>query len=314
MSEVLLCDLSLAPNVALALTAPGRRPADVTRNRCTTRAEFDDAVTHFLDDHQRPGLIGAALSARGWEQHDGLHLIGVDYQLDRDMIRDLAGVQRVNVLNNFVARALAVPHLRRDERVQISGGTVNDDHAIAVLGPHFGLGLAALVSDGFGGWTALHGDGGHSDLPVKTEREWRLVEAIRARTGYVSRESGISVAGLMDIWHALHAVAGMSAETMTAPEIIASARAGHPVAREAIDVLTEWLGAMASDVALIMGASGGVYLTGALLDMIGDLFNAEKFTARYLDKGSRSDYVREIPVFRTQAAEMEMAGLATLYD
>ena len=75
--------------------------------------------------------------------------------------------------------------------------------------------------------------------------------------------------------------------------------------------ITHWLNALA---VLIMGTSGGVYLTGALLDMIGDLFDPEVFTKRYLDKGPRSGYVADIPVFRTRAADMELAGLATLYD
>lgn len=314
MTEVLLCDLSLAPTISLALSSPGRRPGAVSRGQCTTRQAFDDTVTGFLADHQNPGLIGAALSARGWEQTDGLHLVGVDFTLDRESIRSLLGIQRVNFLNNFVARALAVPGLGRDDRIQICGGEITNEHAIAVLGPHHGLGLAALVSDGMGGWTALHGEGGHSDLPVKTEREWRIAEAIREKNGYVSRESGISVSGLADIWHALHVIAGVPVPALSSHEIIEAARGGSARAREAIDVMTAWLGAMASDVALIMGTSGGVYLTGALLDMIGDLFDAAVFTQRYLDKGPRSGYVADIPVFRTRAADMELAGLATLYD
>ncbi len=309
--QVLLCDLSLAPQVGVSLATPGRRPDQVSRFTCTTKAHFDDSVRAFLADRQEPALMGAALSARGWEQNNELHLQGLDFSLDRDDIRSLLGVQRVNFVNNFVARALAVPQLRRSEKIQICGGEVKDDHAIAVLGPHHGLGLASLVSDGVGGWTALHGEGGHSDMPVKTEREWRLIEAIRRKNGYVSRESCISVKGLSDIWHALDEE---SETSLTPAEIIIAAHAGDTQAIEAIDTMTAWLGAMASDIALIMGASGGVYLTGALLDMTGDLFNLNVFTQRYLDKGPRTQYVRDIPVFRTQAGDMEITGLATLYD
>lgn len=309
--QVLLCDLSLAPQIGVSLATPGHRPDQVSRFTCATKAHFDDNVRAFLAERQEPALMGAAMSARGWEQSNELHLKGLDFSLDRDDIRSLLGVQRVNFVNNFVARALAVPQLRRNEKVQICGGEVNDDHAIAVLGPHHGLGLASLVSDGVGGWTALHGEGGHSDMPVKTEREWRLIEAIRRRNGYVSRESCISVKGLSDIWHALDEE---SETSLTPAEIITAAHAGDTRAIEAIDTMTAWLGAMASDIALIMGASGGVYLTGALLDMTGDLFNLDVFTRRYLDKGPLTQYVRDIPVFRTQAAEMEITGLATLYD
>lgn len=312
--HIWLCDLSLSPNIGFALATPGRRPDPVTRVTCTTRQDFDTAVQSFLAEAGQPNLMGAALAARGWEYSGELHLAGLGFSIDRDAIRQLLGVQRVNFVNNFVARALAVPGLRRDEKVQVAGGEAHSDGVIVVMGPHFGLGLAGLVADGVGGWTALHGEGGHADLPAADEREWRLIQAIRARTGYVSREDGISVAGLTHIWHALHALAGAAPADLTAPEIIAAAKTGDVRAREAIDVMTGWLGAMASDIALVMGATGGVYLTGALLDMMGDVFDVDKFSARYGDKGPLSGFVRDIPVFRTLAADMEIRGLATLYD
>ena len=312
--QIWLCDLSLSPNIGMALTTPGRRPEAMKRVTCTTRQDFDDAVRSFMADAGHPDLMGAALAARGWEYNGELHLAGLDFAIDRDAVRQLLGVQRVNFVNNFVARALAVPGLRRDEKIHVTGGEAHSDGVIAVLGPHFGLGLAGLVSDGVGGVTALHGEGGHADLPAADEREWRLIQAIRARTGYVSRESGISVAGLVNIWHALHALAGEAPADMSAPEIIAAAKSGDARAQETIDVMTGWLGAMAADIALVMGATGGVYLTGALLDMMGDVFDMARFSARYGDKGPLSGFVRDIPVFRTQASELEIRGLATLYD
>ena len=312
--QIWLCDLSLAPNIGMALGTPGRRPETVKRVNCTTAGDFDAAVHAFLAEAGQPDILGAALAARGWEYNGELHLAGLNFAIDRQAVRQLLGVQRVNFVNNFVARALAVPGLRRDEKSHVTGGEAHSDGVIAVMGPHFGLGLAGLVSDGVGGMTALHGEGGHADLPAGDEREWRLIQAIRARTGYVSREDGISVAGLTNIWHALHALSGERPADLTAPEIIAAAKTGDARAQETLDVMIGWLGAMASDIALVMGATGGVYLTGALLDMMGDVFDMDKFAARYGDKGPLSGFVRDIPVFRTLASEMEIRGLATLYD
>ncbi|MEI9906244.1 MAG: glucokinase [Asticcacaulis sp.] len=44
------------------------------------------------------------------------------------------------------------------------------------------------------------------------------------------------------------------------------------------------------------------------------LFDTEAFARRYTDKGRLSDYVAEIPVFRTLADDLEIIGLATLFD
>ncbi len=312
-ANALLCDLSVAPVLSLATTRDGGRPENIRRYECASRDAFDDAVRDYIKD-----VCGApaavAIAARGWQQREKLHLDGVGFDLNRGDIRTLAGVLRISFVNNFVARALAVPRLARTDRQPIVDADIADDSVIAVLGPHYGLGLATLVSKGDGGWTALNGEGGHSDLPVRTEREWRLVEAIRARTGYVCREDGLSVAGLGEIWTALHVIAGDTPPPMTADEIVLAARGGHPRAVETLEIMTLWLADLASDVALILGATGGVYLTGALMDMTGDLFDADTFRTRYLDKGPRAEYVRGVPVFRTAAVDMELAGLATLFE
>jgi len=71
---------------------------------------------------------------------------------------------------------------------------------------------------------------------------------------------------------------------------------------------------MASDVALTLGARGGIYLTGALMDMLGDLFDHAAFQRRYVDKGRLQNYVSEIPVYRTTAKDLEIIGLASLFD
>ena len=63
-----------------------------------------------------------------------------------------------------------------------------------------------------------------------------------------------------------------------------------------------------------LGARGGVYLAGDLIDMIGDLFDVDAFVKRYSDKGRLSDYVGEIPGFKATARDMEVIGLATLFD
>ena len=312
---VLLCDLSLAPVMGLALARAGEGPSGARYVECPTRQAFDAAILAFLDEQGSPDLRAVGIAARGWEDQTGLHPVGLGFSIGRDDIRALLGVKRVNFINNFVARALAVPRLRRDERIEILPGHGADEHAIAVLGPHHGLGLASMISDGMGGWVALHGEGGHSDMPARTAHEWQVIEAVRAKTGYVSRETVMSVAGITAVWQAVHTVAGEAEPEALPPRaIVDAARAGNARAREAIGLMTVWLAGMAADVALIIGATSGVYLTGALLDIIGDQFDYDAFRARFLDKGPRSEYVAGIPVYRTAVEGLELRGLATLFD
>lgn len=312
--SVLLCDFTIGASVKMALVRPGTRPHDPVLYSCPNRAAFDEAASDFLAGQGQPKLMGVAISSRGWERKGILQLPQEGMTIVRDEVRDLLGVRRINLVNNFVARALAIPRLHADEVEKICGDTAMEEQVIAVLGPHHGLGLAALAPDGAGGWTAIPCEGGHSDLPVTTPREWEVYKRLRGKYGHVSREHAVSLNGLVDVYQALATSDGSDSAASTPEEIIALASIGDPTASEAVGLCLGWLAAMASDVALIMGARGGIYLTGDLMDLLADMFDGPAFCKRYLDKGRLSNYVAEIPVYKTLAKDLEIIGLATLFD
>ncbi len=312
---ILLSDISHGDYQKLALTRRGERPEQATRYACRNLDDFKGAINQFLDANDCRDLMGAAISAAGWEKNGVTQLPNHGFAIERTEMREFLSVKRLNLVNNFVAKALAIPRLEVDERDQICGGEPGTEQVIAVLGPSVGLGQAALAPDGMGNWTAMPCEGGHSDLPATTDREDAVLKVLTQRFGHVSRERVVSVPGLSNIWGALAQIDGDGdARVPGTEEIIAAASASEERASETLRLSMGWFAAMASDVALVLGARGGVYLAGDLLDMIGDLFDAEAFVARYSDKGRLSAYVSEIPVFRVTARDMEVIGLATLFD
>jgi glucokinase len=311
---VLLSDISNGNSLKLALAKPGSRPEKTTHYACNDFNGFKDAISDFLNDKGRPSLAGAAISAAGWERGGVIRLPNHGFSISRGDMRDFLSIQRVNLVNDFVAKALAIPRLRESERQQICGGEAMEEQVIAVLGPHNGLGMSALAPDGMGNWTAMPTEGGHSDLAATNALEDQVLGVLIRKYGHVSRERVISIPGLVDIWRALAEIDGDDIDVPGPEEIIARAMAEDTRAHQVIDLSMGWFAAMAADVALILGARGGVYLAGDLLDMIGDLFDVEAFVKRYTDKGRLSGYVAEIPVFRATAQDMEVIGLATLFD
>ncbi len=75
-----------------------------------------------------------------------------------------------------------------------------------------------------------------------------------------------------------------------------------------------WLAATAADTVLSSGARGGVFLAGSFFTLVGDLFDAEAFVARFTDKGRLGDMLRATPIAIVTAAEPEMIGLSTLFN
>ena len=312
--QVLVCDFSKDTRVTFALAEVGRRPAQPTTFTCSSRAEFDTALADFLTAHDNPQLKGAAVSARRFEENGRLHRLEDGVEITREDLRKTLDIQRVNLVNNFVARALAIPKLRRNERISICEGEPGEETVILVLGPNYGLGNAALISDGAGGCTALPGEGGHSSLAAKTDREWQVINGLRDLRGAVVRETAMSQQGFRDLWTILHALDDRTAPDLSPAEIVDRARSGDPFACEVINLTTVWLADMAADIALIMNATSGIYLAGALMDVIGDAFDADTFAARFTDNPTFSGFLGRIPVWRTATTDMELIGLATLFD
>ncbi|MDV6331393.1 glucokinase [Asticcacaulis sp. 201] len=311
---VLLCDISNGTYLKLALARRGGRPHENTHYACNSLEEFKTAITDFLEAQGQPTLAGAAISAAGWERGGIIHLPNHGFSIDRADMRQFLDIQRINLVNDFVAKALAIPRLEANEREQICGGEAMDEQVIAVIGPHNGLGMSALAPDGMGNWTAMPTEGGHSDLAPTSDLEDAVLRILSEKYGHVSRERVISIPGISELWSAVARLEGDNATAPGIEEVIAMASTGDARSKQAIDLSMGWFAAMASDVALILGARGGVYLAGDLLDMIGDLFDVPAFVKRYGTKGRLSNYVNEVPVFKVTARDMELIGLATLFD
>ena len=77
----------------------------------------------------------------------------------------------------------------------------------------------------------------------------------------------------------------------------------QPQAVAALDVFCALLGTVAGNLALTLGARGGVYIGGGIVPRLGTRFDASAFRARFEGKGRYADYLRPIPVWVITAPE-----------
>ncbi len=313
-ANILVITLTGNAFAKVAISQVGARPGEAERFACRSEAQFFAGIDAFLERSGRPLLVGAAISAAGFETRGRIDLPTYGFSLQREATRAALGLQRVNLVNDAVARALAVPHLKASEFTQINGAEWDADRTRAVIGAYIGLGVAALTPDGLGDWIALPTEGGHADLASVGDFEIQVIERLRHAFGRASRETAISVPGVAHVWRAVRELRGETGDDLAAVQIVDKARAGDAVARTVIDLCVGWFGAMASDTALVLGARGGVYLIGMLIDLLGDQFDWTLFRDRFTDKGRLSDYLAAIPLFRILAPDIDLIGLATLFD
>jgi glucokinase len=207
------------------------------------------------------------------------------------------GFERLEVINDFTALALALPHLKPDERLSVGGGAAVARAPIGVLGPGSGLGVSGLVPCG-NGWIALTGEGGHATMAPATDRESAVVDRMRRHFDHVSAERVLSGPGLVSLYKTLAQLDGIPVKGYTAAQITDMAmRDKDPLCVEATSMFCAMLGTMAGNLALTLGARGGVYIGGGIIPKLGQTFADSPFRERFEAKGRFRGYLQAIPTF-----------------
>ena len=313
-SQVLYVDFSADNSVRITSAEPGRRPPQARLYQCTSLGDLDQSLQDFLDRADNPALIGAALSVCGWERDGRFEMPDHSYTMDRAWIKERLNISRLHLVNDCVATALAIERLEDPERSVICEGQDDPTQIKAMIAIGRGLGTTCLVTDELGAIMAMPSAGGHSDLPVTTVREGQVHRLLADKYGHVSRVRAVSTAGLVEVYGCLRHIDGQAPLAIDAAEIVERARNADALGRDAVDMVTGWLAATASDTALICGARGGIFLAGSFFDLLGDMFDPALFARRFCAKGRLEKYLEDISVYLVKMREPEMVGLSTLFS
>ncbi|OGT34972.1 MAG: glucokinase [Gammaproteobacteria bacterium RBG_16_51_14] len=294
----------------LALDSPGKGPEHIT---IFTNRDFTDLACIIekylggLDPAQSPRT--AAFSIASPIAGDLIKLTNIQWEFSVSDYQSRFGLEKLHVINDFFAIALAIPGLRDGDRLPIGNGEAIAGYPVGVIGPGTGLGVAGLVPAG-DDWIPIAGEGGHVTLAAVTEKEARLIELVRKEFGHVSAERLVSGPGLAILYQTLARREGKTVEPLAAPELIRRARAREDtLAVEAADTFLAMLGTVAGNLALTLGALGGIYLAGGILPRIPDLLQASCFRARFMDKGRYRPYLETIPTWLITTETPALNGL-----
>ena len=85
---------------------------------------------------------------------------------------------------------------------------------------------------------------------------------------------------------------------------------GDKQAEETFNVFFELLGTIAANLALTIGAFGGIYIGGGIIPRHAERFAASGFRQRFEAKGRYGDYLKSIPTYLIVSDHPALAGLA----
>jgi glucokinase len=279
---------------------PGAAIGEAHTLPAAEHASLADAMQQYLQRIGRAAPPACSIAIANPVVGDHVAMTNHHWTFSIAALKAQMGFAQLLVVNDFTALALALPALPPDEVRQVGGGAARADHAIGLIGPGTGLGVSGLLPDGRGGWLPLQGEGGHITLAGTTPREQAVLNVIGARYGHASAERAVCGQGLVDIHLAIGSLDRPSAvpPTLAAPEITAAALEGSdPSCVEALTLFCSFLGNAAGNLALTLGAKGGVYVGGGIVPRLGGWFDASPFRERFEAKGRFRAYLAEMPTF-----------------
>jgi glucokinase len=332
----LLADVG-GTNARFALELAPNRIEFIEVLACADYPFLADAITAYLNSpamlEANPGVVRhAAIAIANPVVADFVQMTNHHWAFSIEGMRTDLGFETLIVVNDFSALASALPHLQDSEKLQIGGGKVRAGAPLGLLGAGTGLGVSGLIPTGksmsagtdnsshdgeavvpTGGWTALCSEGGHVTFSPTNQKEVAVLQYAWREFEHVSAERLLSGAGLELIYRALSDQAGRPDDRLPAPDIARKALSGEcVVCNDTIDMFCGMLGTVAGNLAVTLGAQGGIYIGGGIVPRLGERFAASPFRRRFEQKGRFVAYLAQVPTFVITAKYPAFVGVSAL--
>jgi glucokinase len=302
-----------ATNTRFALVQADGKATPARVYALNDHASLADAIDFYLREESPPvqpeqGVLAVASPVTG----DQVTLTNHPWTFSVAELGQHLRLKRLRVVNDFAANAAAITQLGDRDRVQIGGGAPIERTPIGVIGPGTGLGIGALVPTG-SGTIAIAGEGGHATMMPATAQESAILDLMRKRYDHVSAERVLSGPGLVNLYNTICELAQAPAAPFS-PAQITSPRiwSKDPRTREAAAIFYAMLGSVAGNLALTMGARGGIYIAGGIVPRVPQFLAQSEFRRRFEAKGRLRGYLAAIPTYLIVRPLPALIGAAVL--
>jgi len=243
---------------------------------------------------------------------DFIRMTNRDWQFSTDEVRRALGLTTLLIVNDFTALAMALPGFKPEDLLQIGGGKPQPHAVAGVLGPGTGLGVSGVIPtvDGF---VTLGSEGGHVNFAPADEREFAILQYAWREWQHVSNERLISGPGMEIIYRALAQRNGVDAPARNAADIVSCAlEQKDPLCLEVLECFAGMLGGAAANLAVTLGAFGGIFIGGGIVPRVAQWFETSPFRTRFEAKGRFSSYLAQIPTYVIMTPNPALYGVASI--
>jgi glucokinase len=280
---------------------------------CADFPSLSEAIEAYLARHKIDPPFAASIAVATPVTSDTIRMTNHVWRFSIEETRRRVELERLLVLNDFTALAMSLPQLQPGDFHQVGSGKAELERPIALLGPGTGLGVSGLIPSATG-WIPLQTEGGHVTLPSANERQQAIVNYLWGEYPHISAERLLSGPGLVLLHRTIAVLNSVPVEVLSPDQISQRGLAGEcDLCSEALTTFCRMLGTVAGNLALTLGARGGVYLGGGIVPQLGGFFATSGFRQAFEQHGRFSDYLAAIPTYVITAPYPALAGAAEAF-
>ena len=296
--SLILADVG-GTNARFAVSAPDDPSLrHITHLRCADFEGFEEAFERFLVGlplHERGGRHGLSLAVAGPVNDQIVDISNNHWRIDKHLLPDRLRLDRLLVINDFTAQALAQHEAADGDRSQLLDGVEDASAPLLVIGPGTGLGVSALIPVAQGP-LPVEGEGGNIRFAPQSDSERDLCAYMERQTDHVVVEHFVSGPGLETI-HGFLAHASGTGSSLSAEMIATSALREEGICRDAVNMMIGILGAAMADHVLTMGCWRGAVIAGGIMPRLQPLIVSSPFERRFRSAGQMSHILGNVPVW-----------------
>lgn len=274
---------------------------------------LSDAIKKFADTVGVHSFSRASVSIANPIVDDRIVMTNAHWDFSIEETKQNCGLEQLKMLNDWESAALSLPLLKDPELEKINCCPTNKTGNRALCGVGTGLGAAGLVRGYDTEWTPIAGEGGHVSFSPINGEELQIFEIIRETHEHVSFEKILSGSGLVSLYQAIATINDAQINTYAPQDILAHAASqDDPVCKKTLEVFCGVLGNFAGNLCLTLGATGGIYIGGGVIQKIRDAgqFDTEIFLDRIRHKGRLSGWLNKIPAYFIKTPYSGLIGAA----
>jgi len=295
-------------NVALFEVTDGNLSAPMAQKSFPSGKydSLDKILEEFIAENRSPvthacfGIAGPVVEGR-------VETPNLAWIISDKTLAQTIGVERVGLINDLEATAHGIETLKDSQLFTLNAGESRRAGHRGLIAAGTGLGMAGIFWDGQD-YHPIASEGGHMDFAPRNEIEVELLRYLTEKfNGHVSYERALSGPGLFNIYNFLRdqnfaeepdwLAAEINSGDKTAAVSKAALSGKSELAREALDMFVEIYGAMAGNLALLMKATGGLFIGGGIAPKLLDKLKDGAFMSAFKDKGRLSSLVASVPVY-----------------